>query len=193
MRPGSPARGAGAAEGGRVRAGATRIVPPVVYAAIALVSLLGALTFAHIAAWYGTRPGLQVTPIATAGVLGGIDLLIAIILGLLARRSTPSRVEREALQVRQEAVANLRSAVNVTQVALPLLRFAVPLARRRRRREPHGTGQRNAAATSYRLRRANDGATPPTACAPPSPPPSRAASAASGGARTAPTAPRGRS
>jgi len=36
--------------------------------------------------------------------------------------------------VRREAAANLRSAVNVTQVALPLLRYAVPLARRRRRR-----------------------------------------------------------
>ncbi|MFL5254431.1 MAG: phage holin family protein [Rhodopila sp.] len=134
MRPVSLARIALEAEGVRLRAMATRIVTHAVYAVIALVFLLGALVFAHIAAWYGIRTGLELTPIATAGILGGIDLLIAIILGLLARRATPSRVEREALQVRQEAVANLRSAINVTQVALPLLRFAVPLARRRRRR-----------------------------------------------------------
>jgi Na+/H+ antiporter NhaA len=134
MRPVSLARIALEAEGVRLRAMATRIVTHAVYAVIALVFLLGALVFAHIAAWYEIRTGLELTPIATAGILGGIDLLIAIILGLLARRATPSRVEREALQVRQEAVANLRSAINVTQVALPLLRFAVPLARRRRRR-----------------------------------------------------------
>jgi Na+/H+ antiporter NhaA len=132
MRPVSLVRIAVEAEGVRLRAMATRIVTHAVYAVIALVFLLGALVFAHVAAWYGIRTGLELTPIATAGILGGIDLLIAIILGLLARRSTPSRVEREALQVRQEAVANLRSAINVTQVALPLLRFAVPLARRRR-------------------------------------------------------------
>jgi hypothetical protein len=134
MRPVSLARVAVEAEGVRLRAMAMRIVRHAAYAAIALVFLLGALTFAHIAAWYGIRTGLQVTPIATAGILGGFDLLVAIVLVLLARRSTPSRVEREALQVRQEAVANLRSAVNVTQVALPLLRFAVPMVRRRRRR-----------------------------------------------------------
>jgi Na+/H+ antiporter NhaA len=134
IRPVSLARVAVEAEGVRLRAMAMRIVRHAVYAAIALVFLLGALVFAHVAAWYGIRTGLELTPIATAGVLGGIDLLIAIILGLLARRTTPSRLEREALQVRREAVANLRSAVNVTQVALPLLRYGVPLMRRRRRR-----------------------------------------------------------
>jgi uncharacterized membrane protein len=134
MRPVSLARVAAEAEGVRLRAMVTRIVTHAAYAAVALVFLLCALGFAHVAAWYAIRTGLGLTPLATAGTLGGIDLLIAIILALLARRSTPSRVEREALQVRREAVANLRSAVNVTQVALPLLRLALPLARRRRRR-----------------------------------------------------------
>jgi Putative Actinobacterial Holin-X, holin superfamily III len=134
MRPVSLARIAVEAEGVRLRAMATRIVTHAAYAAVALVFLLCALGFAHVAAWYAIGNGLGLTPIATAGILGGLDLLIAIILALLARRSTPSRVEREALQVRREAVANLRSVVNVTQVALPLLRIAVPLARRRRRR-----------------------------------------------------------
>lgn len=134
MRPVSLVRVAAEAEGVRLRAMATRIVVHAVYAAVALVFLLCALGFAHVAAWYAISNRAGLTPLATAGVLGGIDLLIAIILGLMARRSTPSRVEREALQVRREAVANLRNAVNVTQVALPLLRFALPLARRRRRR-----------------------------------------------------------
>ena len=134
MRPVSLARVAAEAEGVRLRAMVARMVTRAAYAAVALVFLLCALGFAHVAAWYAISSRLALTPIETAGVLGGVDLVIAIILALLARRSTPSRVEREALQVRREAVANLRSAVNVTQVALPLLRFALPLARRRRRR-----------------------------------------------------------
>lgn len=111
---------------------ATRVATRVAFAVIALLFILGALTFAHIAAWYEIRIALEQGPLATAGILGGVDLLVGIILLVLASRSAPSRVETEALEVRRRALEGLTSALSLTQLALPLLRL-VSSARRRRR------------------------------------------------------------
>ena len=132
MRPIRLARIAAEAEGVRLRGMMTRIVTRVIFAVIALFFALGALTFAHVAAWYEIRVALEQSYLATAGILGGADLLVAIILVVLASRSSPSRVEVEALEVRRKAIEGISSALSLTQMVLPLLRLASGVRRRRR-------------------------------------------------------------
>jgi hypothetical protein len=132
MRPLRLARIAAEAEGVRLRAMATRMVTRVVLAILALVFVLGALAFAHIAAWYWLRFGVDLPFYETTGVVGGADLLIAVILGVLAARSGPGRVEREALDVRRQAIVGIGKFMTLSELALPALRIAAGMRRRRR-------------------------------------------------------------
>jgi hypothetical protein len=132
MRPIRLARIAAEAEGVRLRGMMTRIVTRVIFAVIALFFVLGAVTFGHVAAWYEIRVGLEQSFLVTAGIMGGADLLVAIILLLLASRSSPSRVEVEAREVRRKALEGIGSAMSLAQLALPILRVASGMRRRRR-------------------------------------------------------------
>jgi hypothetical protein len=134
MRPVRLVRIAAEAEGVRLRGMMARIVTRAIFAVIALFFILGALTFGHIAAWYEIRVALDQSYLATTGILGGADLLLAIILLFLASRSSPSRVEIEAREVRRQALQGLGSALNLTQLVLPFLLRIVSGARRSRRR-----------------------------------------------------------
>lgn len=132
MRPVRLARIAAEAEGVRLRGMATRIATRLIFAVVALLFLLGAVVFAHIAAWYEVRTALNQTYLASTGILGGVDLLVALILVFLATRSKPSRVEVEALDVRRKAIEGIGSALSLTQMVIPILRMASGLRRRRR-------------------------------------------------------------
>ena len=130
MRPVRLARIAADAEILRWQAFTARTVTRLVCAFIALIFVVGALAIGHVAAWFALRiyAGLQFYWVAL--VLGGVDLFVALILLLVALRSTPSRVEREALEVRQRAIAGLGTTLSLAQLALPALRVA-NMARRR--------------------------------------------------------------
>jgi hypothetical protein len=132
MRPFRLARIAAEAELVRLRGMMTRIMTRAIFGVVALFFLLGAMVFAHVAAWYEIRIGLDQSYLATAGILGGADLLLSIILLLLASRSSPSKVEVEALNVRRRAIEGIGSALTLTQLALPLVRLASNFGRRRR-------------------------------------------------------------
>lgn len=133
LRPVRLARIAAEAEGVRLRKMATRMAMRVVFAVVALVFATGVLVFIHVGAWYGIRGGLNLSQVATAVILGVFDLVVAAALGFLASRSSPSRVEVEALQVRRTAVEGIGSALSMTQMALPVLRIVSGFGRRRRR------------------------------------------------------------
>ena len=132
MRPFRLARIAAEAEGVRLRGMAARIATRAAFGILALVFLAGALVFAHLAAWYELRTALELSYLLAVGSLGGADLLVAIVLLLLASRSTPSRVEIEALEVRRKAIEGISSAMSITALLLPLLRLATSFRRRRR-------------------------------------------------------------
>jgi hypothetical protein len=110
----------------------TRVITRVIFAAVALFFVLGAVTFGHIAAWYELRLALDQSPLAIAGILGGVDVVFAIALLLLASRSGPSRVEIDAIAIRRQALQGLGSALSLTQLALVLLRIVADARRRRR-------------------------------------------------------------
>jgi hypothetical protein len=130
MRPFRLARIAAEAEVIRLRGMTTRIVTQVILGVIALFFVLGAVVFVHLAAWYEVRVAMNQSYLATSGVLGGADLLLAIILGFLATRSKPSRAEIAALEVRRTAIEGISSALSVTQMALLAVRLLSDLRRR---------------------------------------------------------------
>ena len=109
-----------ALEAERLRLGlhAKRTAGRVVMGSIALALLLGALGFGHIAAWFWLRDYLAGQYVAL--IFAGIDLLFALLLFLLAFRSSPGLAEVEALAVRRRA---LESATETLRISALLARL----------------------------------------------------------------------
>ena len=124
------ARIAAEAEGVRLRYSVRRAAFRAVLGVVAVALLLGALVFGHIAAWYWLRQFFD-RP-AAALIIAGAELVLALILGLLAARSSPSRIEAEALAVRRRALESATSGVAVSALLTQLVPLAVRLLRRRR-------------------------------------------------------------
>jgi hypothetical protein len=120
------------AEGVRLRGFVSRIVVRAILLMVALLFLLGAIVFVHLAAWYWLRVGLNQSFPAATGILGGADLVVAIILGFAATRSSPSRVELEALEVRRKAIVAIGGTFSLASLVIPILRLAVNFGRGRR-------------------------------------------------------------
>ncbi len=130
MHPIRLGRIAAEAEGVRLRAMVTRIATRIALAVIALVFLLGVLIFAHLAIWYALRVNADLPFLSATGILGGGDLIIAIVLGVIASRSTPSRIEAEALAVRRQAIQGLSTLPSMMGMVVPLLRLFTRTRRR---------------------------------------------------------------
>ena len=109
------ARIAAEAEGLRLRHSAQRTVVRAILGLIALAFLFGALVFGQIAAWYWLR--LSWDRPAAALILAGAELVLAAILGLLAARSSPGRIEVEALAVRRRALESATSSLAFSALA----------------------------------------------------------------------------
>src|SRR5579871_766176 len=99
------ARIAAEAEGLRLRHRARRSAIRATLALGSLGFLLGTVLFCHVAAWFWLRQHWE-QPLA-ALILAGADMVLAVFLALLAARSTPTRVELEALAVRQRATESI--------------------------------------------------------------------------------------
>lgn len=104
----------------RLGQAARRIAIRAAMGCIALVLLLGAVGFGHIAAWYWLRQYLPSQSVALIFV--GTDLLFALILGVLALRSAPGRAELEALEVRRHALEQAAGSLTVSAMMIQLLR-----------------------------------------------------------------------
>src|ERR1700722_3262904 len=122
MRPLRLARIAAEAEGVRLRHSAQRTVVRVVFAMIALIFLAGTLVFLHIAAWFWLRQSWEHQYAAL--ILAGADLVLALLLAVVAMRSSPDRVELEALAVRQRALEGATASVAWSALAVQVLRVA---------------------------------------------------------------------
>jgi hypothetical protein len=116
----------------RLRAMATRQGRRAAFGSVAFIFALAVLAFAEIAGWQGLR--LRVEAIPTTLILLGINLVIAAVFGLLAARSSPGHAEREALQVRQQALDAARGSLffpSAVPAATTLLGFVRRNGRRR--------------------------------------------------------------
>ena len=130
MRPLRLARIAAEAEGLRLRQRARRTAVQAVFCVVALAFLIGAVAFVHVAAWFWLRPSWEGQYAAL--MVAGADLLLAVLLGLLATRSSPGRVELEALAVRQRALEGVTTTLAWSTMALQVLRVVGSLVRRSR-------------------------------------------------------------
>ena len=119
MRAVQQLRLAAEAEGLRLRRMARRTATRIVLGCIALVLLLAALAVGHVAAWFWLREVMAAR--FAALVLTGVDLLIAVILGVLAARSAPGRVELEALELRRRALQDAAGALTLSAVMLRVM------------------------------------------------------------------------
>jgi hypothetical protein len=89
----------------------------VVYGLVAVVFAIGVLVLANVAAWQVLQ--MYMMPIYATLVLLGINLLIATIFGIVATRSSPSRIERDALAIRRKALQEAQASLALG-AALPL-------------------------------------------------------------------------
>ncbi len=97
---------------------------------IAAIFLLAVITFANVAGWQVAS--MYVAPIYATLIMLGMNLLLSVIFGILGIRSAPSRGERDALQVRQQALQEARSALTISAI-VPI---AGALLRSRRKDNP---------------------------------------------------------
>ena len=124
------ARIAAEAEGIRLRRRAQRAVVRGVLALIALGFLVAAGVFFHVAGWFWLCERWE--PPEAAMIIGGVDIVLAVLVGLLAARSSASRTELEALEVRQRAMESITSTLAISTLATQLLRLAASYFRRSR-------------------------------------------------------------
>ena len=96
----------------RYRCMAVRQGRRAAFGAVALVFVLAVLVLGEVAAWFALY--LRFAAIPTTLILLGINLIIAVTFGLLAARSSPSRAEQEALQVRQQSLDAARGMLSLT-------------------------------------------------------------------------------
>jgi hypothetical protein len=99
----------------------------------AVVFILGVLVLANIAGWQVLR--LYVSPISATLVMLGVNLLIAVIFGLLAARSSSSRTEREALALRERALQEAQNSLALGAL-VPVARALLRSRRRDVRKRP---------------------------------------------------------
>jgi hypothetical protein len=125
------ARIAAEAEGLRLRQQAQRTAIRVAIGLIGLMFVGWALAFAHVAAWYWLRESVGWAEPGAAAAVTGADLVIAAVLALLAARSSPGRVEMEALQVRQQALESATSSFALATVLVQTVRLLANLLRRK--------------------------------------------------------------
>jgi hypothetical protein len=97
---------------------------------IALIFTLAALAFFHVALWFWLRRYFEAP--AASLIVAGADLAVALIFGLFAARSSPGRLEREALEIRRRALENATSALTYTTLAAQALRVGLSMFRRGR-------------------------------------------------------------
>ena len=106
------------AEGLRLSHRARRTSVRIVLGCFAVALLLAAVGFAHVAVWNWLRVSLAAQYVAA--IFAGIDLVLALILGALAVRSVPGRVELEALAVRRRALEEAAASVTISALVVRL-------------------------------------------------------------------------
>jgi hypothetical protein len=93
-----------------------------VFAAVAALFGFGVLAWLHVAGCLALTP--RFGPTYAALIVAGVDVVFAAICGALAAFSSPDRIEREALLVREEARSQMAEAAVMAAVIGPILRRA---------------------------------------------------------------------
>jgi hypothetical protein len=118
------------AEGVRLRERARRGMIRAMFGVIAMGFLLAAVVFSQIAIWYWLR--LYWAEPGAALAIVGANLVVAVLLLLVAARSSPGRVEMEALAVRRRALDSATGSIELATLVMQLLNRLIDLLSRKR-------------------------------------------------------------
>ncbi|CAH2604252.1 conserved protein of unknown function [Rhodovastum atsumiense] len=121
MRTVSLARVAAQAEILRLRRQGRRTAIRAALGAVAGIFLIAALAALHVAAVLALVPRFE--PITAVLIVAGGDVVIMVVLGLLALRDRPDRIEREAEEVKHTALVQLQETVAMAALVGPALRM----------------------------------------------------------------------
>lgn len=134
MRAVELAKVAAAAEALRLRRFARRQAIRAGVAAGAALFALAGFALLHLVGYEALRSVLA--PWLAALIVFIVDLVIAGVLAAIALNSQPDRIEREALEVRQQSLAEAKKAVTVLAVVGEVTGFALSAGTRRALRGP---------------------------------------------------------
>lgn len=105
------ARVAARAETVRIKRLVLRSVRRVAFAAVALVFAIACLVLLHALGFEALTQFAGMAPFWALLIVFGVDVVFAVIFGILAAGVVPDPIEREALALRQRSVGELRGAL----------------------------------------------------------------------------------
>jgi hypothetical protein len=126
------ARIAAEAEGLRLRTQVQRTITRLIMGMVGAVFVFAMLVWVHITVWFWLRVDIGWGQAIAALIITGGDAVLAAFFALLAARSSPGRVEIEALEVRRKALDSAGRSLVFSAGLVPALRLGVDLLRRRR-------------------------------------------------------------
>ena len=94
----------------------------VVFGAVCVVFLLGALALLHVVAFIALAP--HVAPLGDSAILLGFDALVAVVFGVLAARGAPDAVETEAKRLRNQSIQAMKESLAFATLLGPTGRVA---------------------------------------------------------------------
>ena len=107
----------------RLQARAARTARRIGVALAAGAFGLCALAGLHVIGFLALRPAYP--PLPAAAIVFGVDVVLAVVLGLIAARGGESEAEREARAVQQEVLQKLEQTAATVSVLLPLARMVL--------------------------------------------------------------------
>ncbi len=149
MRSVELAKIAASAEALRLRQMAKRQGMRGAYGAGAAVFAIALLVMVHVVIYHLLTPG-YVTPLVASLIILALDLVVAAVLGLMAKSDKPNPIEDEAKQVRQQALVEMRKATSMMALAGETVGLALRRPRKVVVQQPR-SGARLAAEVAARL------------------------------------------
>ena len=119
-------KAAAQAEKIRLKALSRREARRAVMALVAAVFAVMAVVSLHGVAFILLDP--QIGPLYAVLVLLGADIVIAIVFGVIAASSRPSKIEREAVLIRRQALGQAKQRL-LSDLAMPVLGVVMPWPR----------------------------------------------------------------
>jgi hypothetical protein len=107
-----------------------RQVTRAVFGAVAAVFAVGVLILLHVVIYQALAPYLP--PLARSAILLGIDLVIAIVCGVMAMSNTPDNIEIEAKLLRDQSLMAMKDSVMMTSLLGPVGTLAGRIIGRKR-------------------------------------------------------------
>lgn len=123
IRPLRLARVAAKAQGLALRRQLAGLVHRAIMAAIAAVFALGALIIAHVILYMALVEYAHFQPVPAAAIVFGVDVVIAVVFGFLARGGDVDPVLQDALRVRDQSLEQARQSLSLASLVAPLTRL----------------------------------------------------------------------